>query len=592
MAQTYLQSILREWAPLTDLLDKLPAKSGGLFSYDVKVTCLDVLSGFLVLGTNIGILFWYDRKRKDLQRLRCENSHLPITCVKAVSTVDYMVACGNQAGNVTIFQIPKSHPESLPENLKPQPKQVERYSVSDLHKSPITALEWSKNGMKLFSGDKAGSVVLTELDFYMHVCKSLEILNESYEVVQLSYRQQHLLISTTFRSIICHHLDKWKVCQVGKKDRKVLGQFGGIIYQQGFKPNDVVLYCMRPGLRIWIADSEGEVQKTLLFKDLLSKNCPQVPLLNPISKALQQLKPQREASFGIVRQFCDNLLVTHNQDVVYVLDPSNMSILATVNNLRRILDVATYKDELFILEEERSIIRISYHPEITVFSGDTNIAIDNAISNAEEAQESLKPETKTFDEISKEDFDDGILFRKKARRKNYNKEIDIKSTNKCSDIINSADPNLYTRPTIMNISTVGVLPDLRSPESIVNDIESKEKMLSDVLNLDKVKITLDNPDNESKEANVKEDIVDVRHYGPKGLVKSVRNRERKLEKPTGITQVINLPNDWKVSNIQLSEAEQQKPKPRLTSKSIPIVRNSNDSTSSANDSSLSDWEIV
>lgn len=78
-----------------------------------------------------------------------------------------MVACGNTLGNISIFQIPKSHPDSLPENLKPKNKQVERYTVTELHKAPISAIEWSKNGMKLFSGDKSGCVVLTEIDFYM-----------------------------------------------------------------------------------------------------------------------------------------------------------------------------------------------------------------------------------------------------------------------------------------------------------------------------------------------------------------------------------------------------------------------------------------
>lgn len=98
-----------------------------------------------------------------------QNSNVPITSVKVISTVEYMVACGNNVGNISIFQIPKSFPESIPENLKPKNKQVERYTVTDLHKTPITALEWSKNGMKLFSGDKIGCVVLTEIDFYM-VC--------------------------------------------------------------------------------------------------------------------------------------------------------------------------------------------------------------------------------------------------------------------------------------------------------------------------------------------------------------------------------------------------------------------------------------
>lgn len=78
-----------------------------------------------------------------------------------------MVASGSESGNITIFQIPVSHPETLPESLRPKSKQVEKYIVSELHKSPVTTLEWSKNGMKLFSGDKNGLVVLTEIDFYM-----------------------------------------------------------------------------------------------------------------------------------------------------------------------------------------------------------------------------------------------------------------------------------------------------------------------------------------------------------------------------------------------------------------------------------------
>lgn len=78
-----------------------------------------------------------------------------------------MVACGTVDGNISIFQIPKLCPEWIPECLKPKNKQVERYTVSELHKSSISALEWSKNGMKLFSGDKNGVVVLTEIDFYM-----------------------------------------------------------------------------------------------------------------------------------------------------------------------------------------------------------------------------------------------------------------------------------------------------------------------------------------------------------------------------------------------------------------------------------------
>lgn len=64
----------------------------------------------------------------------------------------------------------------------------------------------------------------------------------------------------------------------------------------------------------------------------------------------------------------------------------------------------------------------------------------------------------------------------------------------------------FSRPTLMNLSAVGVLPDLRSPESIVNDIECKEKILSDVLNLDRLRISLDQKTSTKNKAKEEEII--------------------------------------------------------------------------------------
>lgn len=117
------------------------------------------------------------------------------------------------------------------------------------------------------------------------------------------------------------------------------------------------------------------------FQELLSKECLEVPLINPVSENLRRLKPQKEASFGVLLPFNDDYLVTYNSDVVYVLDPKQMSVICCISSLRKyvpvfsikinfifafvlsVLDVATYKDELFILEGERNLIRISYKPE-------------------------------------------------------------------------------------------------------------------------------------------------------------------------------------------------------------------------------------
>lgn len=129
-------------------------------------------------------------------------------------------------------------------------------------------------------------------------------------------------------------------------------------------------------------------------------------------------------------------------------------------------------------------------PEMS-FNHDLNVHTDeNLIMNAEEAQEfptrnNLEMQKK-FEEIGKKQFEDDILYKKSKHRK---KRTSINTSTLSISSTSSEEKELnYTRPTIMNLSTVGVLPDLRSPESIKYDIEYKEKILADVLSLDKVKI--------------------------------------------------------------------------------------------------------
>lgn len=187
---------IREWAPLTDLLNKVPVKvQKGFLHQELSIVCVDVLHNFIGLGTDAGIVFWYNRLTKDVQKLRCEVFcplyHLcrcgmmncvsrnivffspfpqftsPVTCLKAISSVEYMVAAGSSNGQVSVFQIPKQHSADL--NLVTpltKSKPIERYTIRDLHQSPVKCVEWSKNGMKLFSGDRNGLVVLTEFDFH------------------------------------------------------------------------------------------------------------------------------------------------------------------------------------------------------------------------------------------------------------------------------------------------------------------------------------------------------------------------------------------------------------------------------------------
>ncbi|XP_063216137.1 tectonin beta-propeller repeat-containing protein 2 isoform X2 [Bacillus rossius redtenbacheri] len=358
------EGLLREWAPLTNFLQQVPLRAQrGLFTYELNLTCVDCLPEFLVVGTNLGLVYWYNRTTCDLQRLRCENTSAVVTCVKVISTVDYMVAAGNEQGVVTVFQVPKTPPDSLPDSMKlKKNKQVERYTISGLHTTAVTAIEWSMNGMKLFSGDRNGIVVLTEFDFYMHLSKSMEILNEKYEIVQLSYSQQLLLVSTVYRSIVCHRDDRWRVQQVGQKERKTLGHFGATFSVGEGRPQDLVIYASRPGLRLWLANRNGVVQQTLIYKDALMNPHPSAPLMNPARPHVRLSRGDQQ--LGRLLVFQAGLLVTHSADTVYVLDPAAVAVVAAVTDLRSVRALAVSRDEVFVLEGSRSLVRVAYAPEV------------------------------------------------------------------------------------------------------------------------------------------------------------------------------------------------------------------------------------
>lgn len=126
-----------------------------------------------------------------------------------------------------------------------------------------------------------------------------------------------------------------------------------------------------------------------------------------------------------------------------------------------------------------------------ILGDELNIHTDTtSIMNAEEAVEShlnnddFKNKLEIYDKIGNEQFEDNILFKHSRRKKPNEMTVSISSwSSNSSDEKDST--SVTTKSTVMNLSTVGVLPDLRSPDTILNDIEHKEKILADMLNLGK-----------------------------------------------------------------------------------------------------------
>lgn len=144
--------------------------------------------------------------------------------------------------------------------------------------------------------------------------------------------------------------------------------------------------------------------------------------------------------------------------------------------------------------------------------GELSIHTDTTcVVSAEEALESpensdSQKKIDAYNKIGQREFEDTILF-KHHRRKKKKMPMSASVTSLSSSGSDERE-STYTQPTLMNLSTVGVLPDLRSPESIRNDIEYKEKILANVLNFDKVCVEEEECDLNKNDAQVGEENVE------------------------------------------------------------------------------------
>lgn len=212
----------------------------------------------------------------------------------------------------------------------------------------------------------------------------MEILSEAYEIVQLSVHQSYLLVATLYRCIVCRRDAKthaWQITQVGKKDRKQLIDCGGVFLKQTTTANDNLpqIICGRPGLRFWMADATGTVSKTIIFNEaVLSNPTWEIPLLNPKQRSNVKTTATQAGSssdccvaFVASKNFReldlydghDSLVVTHDDVALYILNLERLKVEAVARGFRKIIDFCVCGKEIFVLEGERSLLRLAPFPE-------------------------------------------------------------------------------------------------------------------------------------------------------------------------------------------------------------------------------------
>lgn len=118
---------------------------------------------------------------------------------------------------------------------------------------------------------------------------------------------------------------------------------------------------------------------------------------------------------------------------------------------------------------------------IDIFTDETAVIYVEEATNSPVRTYQFNNEEK-FDKFSKQQFTEEILY-KKSSKASKTSRMSQSAINMRSTDLEEKD---YT-PFFMN-SFTGVLPDLRSPETIKWDIAEKEKQLEKILDLDKVKV--------------------------------------------------------------------------------------------------------
>uniref|UniRef100_A0A672GM99 Hermansky-Pudlak syndrome 5 protein homolog n=1 Tax=Salarias fasciatus TaxID=181472 RepID=A0A672GM99_SALFA len=318
--------VLAEFDCLDPLLSALRLDSGRL-----KCTCLAVSRKWLALGTSAGGLHLIQREGWK-QRLILTHKEGSIIQVACCPHNEDFIAVATSQGLVVVWEL------QLERRGRP-----DRVSSSWEHKGQtITALCWDTSALRVFVGDAVGKVSYLRAGssktgkgaaFVIFPVQTVTTVDS--KVVQLGYQDGRLLVSSLSRCYLCD-TEKEKFWRVGHKERD--GEYGACFFPQNrglLVGQPPLLYCARPGSRVWEASFNGEVLSTHQFKQLLA-----------YTSKLQR-SPQSVA-FPKMLYLGDQNLLTWTDSAIYIFTPQNGQVLLWTE-VKDLVDVAIYRSELFCL---------------------------------------------------------------------------------------------------------------------------------------------------------------------------------------------------------------------------------------------------
>ncbi|XP_075402109.1 BLOC-2 complex member HPS5 isoform X1 [Tenrec ecaudatus] len=340
--------VLAEFECLDPLLSALRLDSSRL-----KCTSLAVSRKWLALGSSGGVLNLIQRDGWK-HRLFLSHREGAISQVACCLHDDDYVAAATSQGFVVVWE--------LNQERRGKP---ERIYVSSEHKGRrVTALCWDTAVLRVFVGDHVGKVSVIKLNtskqakgaatFVMFPVQTITTVDSS--IVQLDYLDGRLLISSLTRSFLCD-TEREKFWKIGNKERD--GEYGACFFpgrcSGGQQP---LIYCARPGSRMWEVNFDGDVISTHQFKKLLSS--PPLPVINLRSEP--QYNPtvgsSQSLSFPKLLHLSEHCVLTWTERGIYVFIPQHVQVLLW-SEVQDIQDVAVCKNELFCLHRNGKVSHLS-----------------------------------------------------------------------------------------------------------------------------------------------------------------------------------------------------------------------------------------
>lgn len=348
MIQEPYSHVLAEFESLDPLLSALRLDSSRL-----KCTSIAVSRKWLALGSSGGGVNVI-QKEGWKHRLFLSHREGAISQVACCLHDDDYVAVATSQGLVVVWE--------LNQERRGKP---ERIYVSSEHKGrKVTALCWDTAILRVFVGDHMGKVSAIKLNtskqvkaaaaFVMFPVQTITTVDSC--VVQLDYLDGRLLISSLTRSFLCD-TEREKFWKIGNKERD--GEYGACFFpgrcSAGQQP---LIYCARPGSRMWEVNFDGEVISTHQFKKLLSS--PPLPVITLRSEPQYDhtVASSQSLSFPKLLHISEHCVLTWTEKGIYIFIPQNVQVLLW-SEVKDIQDVAVCKNELFCLHLNGKISHLS-----------------------------------------------------------------------------------------------------------------------------------------------------------------------------------------------------------------------------------------